>query len=177
MRLDTLPFEADAENLAFDLFVGFRPELRLSASAGWNDTFSMEGGVGVFMDIPMLTVNVAPLTMGNTACQAGSSNESVYVLTPNVAFGSSGLVKNLDVNIGGVSFSTFDEEPFMFYTAPQSPLDIECLKWDAEKKVLTDPKKQKAAEKSFALGNQPYGGWGISGFIPAILAAVMVAFM
>ena len=133
--LDALPFTADADQLAFDFFIGFRPEFRLDAYIDWNDAASIEGGIGVYLDLPMMTANIAPLTTSNENCTA-SSGESLYLLSPSIAIGGSGVIYDIDTSLLLIDTDYLDDTPYPINNVTAIPLDAQCLSWDAKAKKL-----------------------------------------
>lgn len=149
--LDVLPFSADAKNLTLGFTAGFRPELVVGAGLGSSiPGYSVGGGVGVFLDLPLLSATLEQLENVNEKCEPDSSgkNKSAVCLRPSLTYGG-GSQWGLEAVIAGFNYSHEDEPVTLASTATMLP--TQCLSWDAKHGSLVDA--QTTASQTASGGN------------------------
>lgn len=75
MRMDVLPFTADAKNLSMNITTGFKPQLVLGAALHTHVfNASANGGIGVYLDFPQLATSAEFVNDVNEDCDPTTSN-------------------------------------------------------------------------------------------------------
>lgn len=137
--INALPFDITAPNLSFNISVSFRPQLSLNAgiTRNANDSSleaSIEGGAGVYLDIPKLGARVDSLSNSNSDCNGAGSDTYIHVQSEVIA--NAGVLANVHVSYPGPDYQKSYTDALYTYSYA---LPEQCLLWDANVGTLVQP--------------------------------------
>ncbi|KAK1008558.1 hypothetical protein LTR91_002478 [Friedmanniomyces endolithicus] len=132
--ISMLPFNYSASNLSLSLTAGVNPALVLSASVKVADV-DVSGGIGVYLDLPVLSAQIKTLTNMTADCTAPApgSNAALYGSLVNVLPSydvGAGVLWELGVSLpGGLDYSFGGQPELLNYTRV---LPTVCLAYDKQ---------------------------------------------
>ncbi|KAK0312156.1 hypothetical protein LTR01_003070 [Friedmanniomyces endolithicus] len=132
--ISMLPFNYSASKLSLSLTAGFNPALVLSASVKVADV-DVSGGIGVYLDLPVLSAQIKTLTNMTADCTAPApgSNAALYGSLVNVLPSydvGAGVLWELGVSLpGGLDYSFGGQPELLNYTRV---LPTVCLAYDKQ---------------------------------------------
>ncbi|KAL3477719.1 hypothetical protein BJX99DRAFT_245950 [Aspergillus californicus] len=101
----TLPFEASTEVTSMALNVAFKPQFLLGISTGIDAmNTDIDGGIGAFVSLPNLSLNVSQVTGVNENCEVAEGNDAsgnATHLIPSVEL-DMGVFAEYDVQVGDI---------------------------------------------------------------------------
>lgn len=150
-KLQALPFTADAQNLSLNFSTGFKPQLVLGAGAGTKALdASVNGGIGVYLDLPKLTTTLDVLDNVNEKCEATAKDaqSGLIRVAPSVTY-DGGSQWDLDVSVLGIDYERGQAKDWLSNT---TTLPTQCLAWDAKASSLVQATALSSSSSSSGQG-------------------------
>ncbi|TKA67430.1 hypothetical protein B0A55_10021 [Friedmanniomyces simplex] len=168
--ISMLPFNYSAQNLSLTLSAGFKPALVLSTGVDVAD-IDVSGGVGVYLDLPMLSAQINHLANMTADCtaQAPGSEAPLYGslinIVPSYDLGG-GVLWELDVELpGGLKYG-LGGQPELFNDTKVLP--TACLAFDKQGTLVN----ATAGAKSAAAHRVDAGKMWFGGFLASLVATI-----
>ncbi|MCJ1276962.1 hypothetical protein MMC21_004771 [Puttea exsequens] len=173
--ISPLPFQAAISDIALTAVAGFRPQLLLGVSFFEG---SATAGAGIFLDAPMLTATITPVTHVGANCENGTSStadkifDSLTHISTSAEIGL-GVVAEVKVGLGE---SLIDEGTPVNIVNKTFDLPSSCLSFDAAAKTYgAVPTGTKGAGttglKGGAVGGRSVPSWG---FVMMVMTAFLL---
>ncbi|EAW11621.1 putative GPI anchored protein [Aspergillus clavatus NRRL 1] len=132
-----LPFQAKSALTSLVARAVFKPQILLGINTAVG---SVQGGIGAFLELPNLSLNVTQLSHVNEHCEAASSGDGKLSSTLDNVFGNlTHIVPNVDINLGALA--NFEVEVPRLFTEAAAvqtvlastsyPLPTACLEFDS----------------------------------------------
>jgi hypothetical protein len=140
-----LPFQAKAALVSLIASIGFKPQILLGINTAVG---SVQGGVGAFLELPKVSLNVTQLGNVNEKCEAVSNGDGKLTSVLDHVFGNfTNLVPTVDINLGALAnFEVDVPRVFTEAAAVQTvlastsyPLPTACLHFDPESGEYSSP--------------------------------------
>ncbi|GFF75445.1 hypothetical protein IFM53868_01581 [Aspergillus udagawae] len=140
-----LPFQAKAALVSLIASIGFKPQILLGINTAVG---SVQGGVGAFLELPKVSLNVTQLGNVNEKCEAVSNGDGKLTSVLDHVFGNfTNLVPTVDINLGALAnFEVDVPRVFTEAAAVQTvlastsyPLPTACLHFDPESGQYSSP--------------------------------------
>jgi hypothetical protein len=140
-----LPFQAKAALVSLIASIGFKPQVLLGINTAVG---SVQGGVGAFLELPKVSVNVTQLSNVNEKCEAVSSGDGKLTSMLDNVFGDfTNIVPTVDINLGALANFEVDVPRVFTETAAVQtvlastsyPLPTACLQFDSESGEYSSP--------------------------------------
>ncbi|KAL4925726.1 putative GPI anchored protein [Aspergillus undulatus] len=108
-EFETIPFEASTEVTSVALSIAFQPQILLGISTGLDFmNVNLDGGIGAFVSLPNLSLNVSQVTGVNENCDVVTGEDDVVGdaihLAPSVEL-DMGVIASYDVRLGAFNDS------------------------------------------------------------------------
>ncbi|GFF64076.1 hypothetical protein IFM60648_01141 [Aspergillus lentulus] len=140
-----LPFQAKAALVSLIASIGFKPQVLLGINTAVG---SVQGGVGAFLELPKVSVNVTQLSNVNEKCEAVSNGDGKLTSMLDNIFGNfTNIVPTVDINLGALANFEVDVPRVFTETAAVQtvlastsyPLPTACLQFDSESGEYSSP--------------------------------------
>jgi hypothetical protein len=142
------------------LSVTFKPKILLAISTF---TGSITGGVGGFLSLPTLTVNITELANVDQNCQAvpgSSAKGAVGSALDNILGNFTSIVPSVDLSVGALAEFELDVADYHETAATQVvlastsyPLATACLNYDPKKQTYGTPTTPAASSTATGVGS------------------------
>ncbi|KAH2990454.1 hypothetical protein KXV25_009007 [Aspergillus fumigatus] len=140
-----LPFQAKAALVSLIASIGFKPRVLLGINTAVG---SVQGGVGAFLELPKVSVNVTQLRNVNEKCESVSNGEGKLTsMLDNIVGDFTNIVPTVDINLGALANFEVDVPRVFTETAAVQtvlastsyPLPTACLQFDSESGEYSSP--------------------------------------
>lgn len=140
-----MPFQAKAALVSLIASIGFKPQVLLGINTAVG---SVQGGVGAFLELPKVSVNVTQLSNVNEKCEAVSNGDGKLTSMLDNIFGNfTNIVPTVDINLGALANFEVDVPRVFTETAAVQtvlastsyPLPTACLQFDSESGEYSSP--------------------------------------
>jgi len=140
-----LPFQAKAALVSLAASIGFKPQVLLGINTAVG---SVQGGIGAFLELPNVSVNVTQLSNVNEKCETVSNGDGKLTsVLDNVLGNFTNIVPTVDINLGAQArFEVDVPGAFTEAAAVQTvlastsyPLPTACLQFDSESGEYSSP--------------------------------------
>ncbi|EAW23837.1 putative GPI anchored protein [Aspergillus fischeri NRRL 181] len=140
-----LPFQAKAALVSLIASIGFKPQVLLGINTAVG---SVQGGVGAFLELPKVSVNVTQLSNVNEKCESVSNGDGKLTSMLDNVFGDfTNIVPSVDINLGALANFEVDVPRVFTETAAVQtvlastsyPLPTACLQFDSESGEYSSP--------------------------------------
>ncbi|KAL5343480.1 hypothetical protein BJX70DRAFT_408255 [Aspergillus crustosus] len=134
-----LPFEASTEVTSIELGIAFRPKFLLGISSGIDVLdVDIDGGIGAFVSLPSLSLNVSHLTDVTESCDDAVGTDDIFgnatLLVPSVEF-DMGIIAGFDVRI--MDFPNIARETAPVLASTSWDLPTACVSFKPEVRVTS----------------------------------------
>lgn len=140
-----MPFQAKAALVSLIASIGFKPRVLLGIDTAVG---SVQGGVGAFLELPKVSVNVTQLRNVNEKCESVSNGEGKLTsMLDNIVGDFTNIVPTVDINLGALANFEVDVPRVFTETAAVQtvlastsyPLPTACLQFDSESGEYSSP--------------------------------------
>lgn len=140
-----MPFQAKAALVSLVASIGFKPQVLLGINTAVG---SVQGGIGAFLELPNVSVNVTQLSNVNEKCETVSNGDGKLTsVLDNVLGNFTNIVPTVDINLGALArFEVDVPGAFTEAAAVQTvlastsyPLPTACLQFDSESGEYSSP--------------------------------------
>ncbi|RHZ60790.1 uncharacterized protein CDV56_102322 [Aspergillus thermomutatus] len=143
--IHALPFQAKAALVSLVASIGFKPQVLLGINTAVG---SVQGGIGAFLELPNVSLNVTQLSNVNEQCEAVSNGDGKLTSALNNVLGNfTNIVPTVDINLGALAnFEVDVPRVFTEAAAVQTvlvstsyALPTACLEFDSESGKYSSP--------------------------------------
>ncbi|KAL4877458.1 hypothetical protein BJY04DRAFT_230599 [Aspergillus karnatakaensis] len=134
-----LPFEASTEVTSMELGIAFQPKFLLGISTGVDAlNINVDGGIGAFVTLPSLSLNVSHVTDVDENCDAAGESTEIYgnatLLVPSVEV-DMGVIASFDVQITNLFNKSAETAPVL--ASASRTLPTACVNFEPEVQPTT----------------------------------------